>query len=110
MEKIKNLIFGLFATLFTVNSIIFRILLFVLGFLPLFVIDIPILAKIILGICLLILPYVNWVLNVVLWIWGFIIVINRELSPFSIVYYILFALGAIYVLWVVFAFFTSRYK
>lgn len=74
------------------GNIISFLLTVILCFFPLFVMDLPWWADFLIILVLSYLP-----LDILLWIAGLVVVITREQSALSVVYYVLFAINVLFV-------------
>ena len=89
MRKLKELLVG---SLGIVGYVIWNILLYVFYFLPVFVLDFPLWADILIVLCIANLPFLGEILYFVTWIWSFIIIILEPINVFSIFYLVVFGI------------------
>lgn len=95
MKRIKDWVFTTFGTigvvLFYLVSILFQIA-------PLIMLDFHFLIDFVLIIAMICIPFLNIIVNLIVWIWALIVTIGGEQDAWAIAYYIIFAINAFSVL------------
>lgn len=91
MNKIKNWFFTAFGSI----GIIFLYLVVTLfQIAPLIMLDFHFLIDFVLIIVMTYVPFLNIIVNLIIWIWALIVTIGGDQDAWAIVYYIIFALNA----------------
>lgn len=65
---------------------------------PLAVFEIPFWAKSILLFVMMMIPFLGGIVELIVWVWAFIIVINAPITIWSIIFFIIFGLYLIFIL------------
>lgn len=87
----KNLKDKLIMTLGVVGIILWYLIEIVVGITPLVFLNFPIWVNLIILFALMSMQFIGGLIEIVIWVWSFIVVIARPVDGWSVFYYITFA-------------------
>ena len=89
LEKLKDVLVG---SLGVVGYVIWKFLLYVFYFFPVFCLELPLWLDILISLAILYIPIIGNFLYFAAWVWSFIIVLSNPINWFSVVYFIMFGI------------------
>lgn len=89
MKKLKDLLIG---SLGVVGIILWYLIEIVIGIAPLVFLNFPFWVNLIILFALMSTEFIGGLIEIVLWVWSFIVVIARPIDGWSIFYFITFAI------------------
>lgn len=108
MNKIKNWVFATFGT---VGVIFFYLVSTLFQVAPLIMLDFHFLIDFVLIIVMSCVPFLNIIVNLIVWIWALIVTICGEQNAWAIAYYIIFGINAFSVIVRLFdAYYQAKYQ
>ena len=93
MLFVKKLKEELVVTLGVVGIILWYLIEIVIGLTPLVFLNFPLWVNLIILFALMSMQFVGGLIEIVLWVWSFIVVIARPIDGWSIFYFVIFAIN-----------------
>lgn len=88
MQTLKNLLLG---SLGTIGYILWYLVSILLLYAPLVFLDFPLLIDILIIFAITSLPFWGDVVELIIWIWSFVVVLSEPIDVISVIYFVTFA-------------------